>query len=280
MKEIEQIRTELESKLTALGEEENSIKRLELSKRAALDAIGKLQAILDLQDGFGDDPAALANYNRNLAPPFYARFIYFSKVLAFECLRLDEDPVETEKLYEIELACIKRFFQQHGEFRRYYLTGRTGFDVLYFQNNAPDIIHLDELVVGISPNVNPGCTLVACMRAFDDYRSYLLTERQKGQAEESLDPGLKWDGKPSDLNEVATALEKYIKRGNRPATLAEIRKGFGKLLHVNLANGNQLDNKRRNRQNDGPGFLEKLAEDSIKRKKKLDDDQDSRKRRG
>jgi len=279
MKEIEELWIELESRLAKFGEEGNIIKRLELSKKTAQDATEKLQTLFALHDGFNDDPTAQVNYNRNLAPPFYAKFIYFSKVLAFECLRLDEGPDECEKLFEIELACIKRFFQQHTEFRLYYLSEKTGLDVLYFQNHTPEIIHLDELVVGISPNVNAGCTMVACITAFDQYRSYLMTESQKGKAAPTADLGLKWNRSKSDLNEVLIALEDCIDKGNGLATLAEIREGFGNLLHVNLANGDQLDNNRRNNVKDEPNFLQKLAEKMINRKNKLAENQKGRKRR-
>lgn len=276
MKEIEQIWTDLQSELAALDKQENPIKRTMLSRQVALEAVEKLENFFATWDAFNDDPFALGNFNRNLAPPLYAKYIFFSKVWAFECLKVDAS--ECEQLYEVELARIRLFFQQYGEFRRYYLSGATDNDALYFQKLVRNTLRLDELVVGISPDVNKGCLLVAYMMAFDEYRSYLI-ELQKGQTEPAIDSDLTWDGDISDLNEVTIALEGRIKKGARPAALTDIRLAFGKLLHVNLANGDQLDNNRRNNLNETSNFLEKLAEKMIKRKKKLAENQKSRKRK-
>lgn len=185
---------DLESKLSELGKEKNTIKRLELSKKSALDAIERLQEFFTLRNGFVEDSAALANYNRDLAPPFYARFIYLSKVSAFEYLKLDENTRECEKLCKAELAGIKHFFKKHLDFRRYYVSGKTGRDFLYFQKDTLNIIELDELVVGIAPDVNKGCLLVAYMKAFDEYTEYLTIAMKKEQAEPAIDPDLRPDG--------------------------------------------------------------------------------------
>jgi hypothetical protein len=277
MIEIDQMWAELQEKLSSLNTEENLIKRLELSRRAAANALLRLENFEASCKEFTEDPDILIDFNRLHAPRFYAKFIFFSKVLTFECLKADAEPSEYGKVLEMELAGIKRFLGNHKEFRNYYLKGREDHDYLYFHYIHNGNISFEELIVGISPHVNQGCLLVAYMIALDDYHSYLTTPEK---SEPAIDPDLQWDGLVSDLNEVAIALEGYINKGNRPATLAEIRHAFGNLLHVSLANGGQIDNNRRNNQSDGPNFLEKLAEKMIRRKTNLADNQKSRKRRG
>jgi hypothetical protein len=279
LKEIEEISTALQFELAALDKEQNKIKQLDLSRKSTSKAIKKLEEFLVLRNEFNTDPAALVNFNRDLAPPFYAKFIFLSKVLAFECLKIDTDSRECEQLCELEHAGIRRFFQQHTEFRRYHLSGATDHDTFYYQNFANNSIYLDDLVVGISPTVNRGCLLVAYMQAFETYRSYLATAGCHHRTEMTIDPDLKWMGSQSDLSEVCIALEGHINKGSRPATIKEITQTFGSLFHVNLSNSFQLDNKRRNRLDDGPNFLEKLAAESNKRKNKLIENQKSRKRR-
>jgi hypothetical protein len=280
MKEIDEIRKELESGLAALDQEENMLKRLASARGKAREAIEKMEGFFIMRNEFNDDPDGLINFNRNLAPPFYAKFVFFSKVWAFECLKANTDSEEYEELYKHELTGIKRFFQQHSEFRRYYLSGATGHDALFFQNFIHIPIYLDELVVGISPTVNKGCLLVAYIQAFKEYSSYLRTPVQKEQTELSIDPVLYWTGKQSDLVELAISLEGYINKGNKLATQREIIQAFSNLFHVDLSNSAVLDHKRRNRLHDEPGFLEGLAEKSNKRKNELSENQKTRKRRG
>lgn len=280
MKEIEEIWTSLQKELVSFEKEQNAIKRLELSRKASWEAIERLEVFLALRNGFEKDPSALIGFNRNHAPRFYARFIFLSKVCAFECLRNDSDVFECEELFKVEEANIRRFFKQHFEFRCYYLSGRTRLDALFFQNSVDNPIRLDDLVVDISPNVNKGCLLVAYMQALEEYRTYLEKRKQNEQSGSAVLTDLQWTGKPTDLGEVAIALQGFINRGPRTATFKEITQTLGALLHVNLGNVQQLDNKRRNRFQEAPSFLEKLAEIVRRRKNKLDDDQDSRTRRG
>jgi RteC protein len=279
MKEIEKIWLDLQSELSALDKEKITIKRLELSRMAAREAIERLEEFFVLRNGFGDDPAALGNFNRNLAPPFYAGFIFFSKASAFEGVKMDEDPREFEKLYEPEFAGIRRFFKKYPEFRRYYLTGGTGYDARYFQDDIHNSIHFDDLIVGISPIVNNGCLLVAYMQAFEEYESYLTTSLRELEKEPLIFRDLQWTGAPTDLAQLAISLEGYVNKGNKPATIKEITQAFSSLFHVDLANSSVLDNKRRNTLNE-PNFLEVLAKKSNQRKNKLTNNQDSRTRRG
>ena len=279
MKEIQKLWEDLQSKLTALDKEGNSIKKLELSRKAAKEAMGKLEEFFHLRSGFEDNPSALGEFNRNLAPPFYSKFIFFSKVSAFECLKADMDIGECEQLCEVELAGIGRFFRQHREFRDYYLKGSTDRDVFYFQDVSNNTLYLDELVTGISPAVNYGCLLMAYMQAFEAYRAYLTSPTPKEQTGPTIDPDLYWPGSPSNLIEVVISLYGYIYKGNQPATIKEITQAFGSLLHVNLSNSSQLDNKRRHTADDG-NFLMELAAKYKKRKEELSENQKSRKRRG
>ena len=279
MKEIQKLWDDLQSKLTALDKEGNPIKKFELSRKAAKEAMDKLEEFFDLRNGFEDDPLALGEFNRNLAPPIYSKFIFYSKVSAFECLKADLDAKECELLYEIELASIRRLFRQHAEFRHYYLKGSTDRDLFYFQNVSNNTLYLDELVTGISPTVNYGCLLTAYMQAFEAYRAYLTPPAQKEQSGPVIDPDLYWPGSPSDLIEVAISLEGYIYKRSRPATIKEITQALGSLLHVNLSNRSQLDHKRRHTADDG-NFLMELAAKYKKRKDELNENQKSRKRRG
>ena len=276
MKEIQKLWDDLQSKLTALEKEGNSIKKFELSRKAAKEAMDKLEEFFHLRNGFEDDPLALGEFNRNLAPPFYSKFIFFSKVSAFECLKADLDTRECKQLYAVELASIKRFFRQHTEFRDYYLKESTDRDVFYFQNVSNNTLYLDELVTGISPAVNYGCLLMAYMQAFEAYRAYLTPPAQTGLV---IDADLYWPGSPSKLNEMAISLEGYIYKGSRAATIKEITQTLGSLLHVNLSNSQQLDHKRRHTTDDG-NFLMELAAKYKKRKEELSENQKSRKRRG
>lgn len=139
MKEIDEMAKDLESKLKALAEEKNIFKRLMACEKAARDAIEKLENFFVKRKEFNDDQAGLVHFNRNLAPPFYAQFIYFSRVRAFEYLKLDESVKECEKLCKAELAGVKHFFKKHSDFRRYYLSGKTGRDPIYFQKEPPSV---------------------------------------------------------------------------------------------------------------------------------------------
>lgn len=282
MKEIEQIWADLQWELAALDNEKNTIRRLELSRSATAKAVEKLEEVFNNSILYSDDPLALSNFNCKLAPPFYAKFIFFSKVLAFECLKADTDPRDWERLYDAELAYVRFFFKQHSPFRRYYLRGVSVYDTHYFHNFVRNAKELVELVVGISPDVNEGCLLVAYMKAFDDYTDYLTTAMQKGEKEPAIVSDLHWKGDVSDLNDllIILELEARIYKGDRKATIREIMEAFGPFLHVNLANSAQLDNKRRNTVKEGPSFLDILADASKKRKRKLDDNQNGRKRRG
>jgi hypothetical protein len=118
------------------------------------------------------------------------------------------------------------------------------------------------------------------MKAFDSYVEYLTTAMKKEQEEPASDSGLTWDRLVSDLNELVIVLEGDIKKGSRKATLKELQQQFGKFLHVNLANGSQIDNNRRNNVKDTPSYPEKLADKLNRRKANLADNQKSRKRRG
>ena len=265
---IDEMKDRLQADLAVCGEEVNPLKRMELSKQAALKAIGELERLLETSSPlFSDD---LIRYNKVWAPPFYGKLILFEKCLHVEALKLSYARDELSNLFAHEMISIDHFFRRHGQFCQHYYSGSTEWDPVYFGRMDDIYLEVEDIPPALSGKQNRNCLLVAHILAYEEYRTYLISQ---GEEKREVLPAkrLVWKGSHADLIEMASALAEFIEKDGKLIPKSELIKLIEGVFGISIKGSGSVDNRNRNRKKDPAAFLTKLKERYLKRADELDD---------
>ena len=218
--------------------EEEAEKKVEKIEAGDLNMIKKsFEASLVLADAFLQLKAFIADYTfrdeaeeieffKTVKPRICHRLIYYRKIYNIEMNR----PVgnESQRSYLIdEIRGINRYNEKRSDFVRYYRSGLTHLDALYYlRGNLDTALYLESFHHERDPSFSTNCDFMAARLLANERLIRYLTKELEAfelrQAEESLlKVRLTWKATKTELTELLFALDS--------------RKAFGKLAFITKA---------------------------------------------
>lgn len=208
------------------------LKKIELSDLNILKK--SLEASLVLGDAFQRLRDFITNYTfksdaeeieffKVIKPRFYHRLIYYRKVYNIEMNR--PVGVDSQKAYLIdEIKAINRYNNKHSDFVRYYRSGMTHLDSLYYLRNRNDTaLYLESFHYERDPKFSTNADFkVAKLLANELLSTYLKGELEaleyvKTAPINSLPSvRLTWQDSKTDLTELIYLLDSKRSFGNVP----------------------------------------------------------------
>lgn len=259
-------------------------KKLKKIESADLNILKKsLEASLVLGDAFQKmkefistytfrDEAEEIEFFKVIKPRLFYRLIYYRKIYNIEMNR--PVGVESQRAYLIdEIKAINRYNAKRSDFVRYYRSGLTHMDSMYYLRGSIDTaLYLESFHHERDPSFSTNCDFkVARILANELLIQYLTKELEvfeQRQVEQSLPRvRLTWNGTKTELVEQIFAWDSRKVFGNIPLTrLAEyIQTVFNIELDKNFSR-TFGDMRIRNRQTP---FLDSLKEALLKRMNRL-----------
>lgn len=240
---IETLEKEVEKKLMTL--EHSHLNVLKKSLEASLvlgDAFQLLKEFIDSHKPKSE--AEEIKFFKIVKPRLYHRLIYYRKVYNIEMNR--PVGVESQKAYLIdEIKAINRYTNKHSDFVRYYRSGMTHLDSLYYLRNRTDTaLYLESFHYERDPTFSTNADFkVAKLLANDMLSVYLKEELEALEYEKKVsdDPlptvRLTWQDSKTDLTELIYLLDSKRCFGNVPLTqlAAYIASVFNIHLDANLS---------------------------------------------
>ena len=177
-------------------------------------------------------------------PRLYHRLIYYRKVYNIEMNR--PVGVDSQRAYLIdEIKAINRYNNKHSDFVRYYRSGMTHLDTLYYLRNRNDTaLYLESFHYERDPKFSTNADFkVAKLLANELLSVYLKGELEaleyvKTASDDSLPAvRLTWQDSKTDLTELIYLLDSKRSFGNVPLTqlAAYIANVFNTQLDTNLS---------------------------------------------
>ena len=259
-------------------------KKLKKIESADLNILKKsLEASLVLGDAFQKKKEFISTYTfrdeveeieffKVIKPRLFYRLIYYRKIYNIEMNR--PVGVESQRAYLIdEIKAINRYNAKRSDFVRYYRSGLTHMDSMYYLRGSIDTaLYLESFHHERDPSFSTNCDFkVARILANELLIQYLTKELEvfeQRQVEQSLPRvRLTWNGTKTELVEQIFAWDSRKVFGNIPLTrLAEyIQTVFNIELDKNFSR-TFGDMRIRNRQTP---FLDSLKEALLKRMNRL-----------
>ena len=259
-------------------------KKLKKIESADLNILKKsLEASLVLGDAFQKMKEFISTYTfrdeveeieffKVIKPRLFYRLIYYRKIYNIEMNR--PVGVESQRAYLIdEIKAINRYNAKRSDFVRYYRSGLTHMDSMYYLRGSIDTaLYLESFHHERDPSFSTNCDFkVARILANELLMQYLTKELEvfeQRQVEQSLPRvRLTWNGTKTELVEQIFAWDSRKVFGNIPLTrLAEyIQTVFNIELDKNFSR-TFGDMRIRNRQTP---FLDSLKEALLKRMNRL-----------
>lgn len=230
--------------------------RLKAIEKSNLNVLKKsLEASLVLGDAFQRLRDFITNYTfkneaeeieffKLIKPRLYYRLIYYRKAYNIEMNR--PVGVDSQKAYLIdEIKAINRYNNKHSDFVRYYRSGMTHLDSLYYLRNRNDTaLYLESFHYERDPKFSTNADFkVAKLLANELLSAYLKGELEaleyvKTASTDSLPSvRLTWQDSKTDLTELIYLLDSKRSFGNVPLSqlAAYIANVFNTQLDTNLS---------------------------------------------
>ena len=240
---INSLEKEIENRLK--GIEKSNLNVLKKSLEASLvlgDAFQRLRDFIDTH--IFKSEAEEIEFFKVVKPRLYHRLIYYRKVYNIEMNR--PVGVDSQRAYLIdEIKAINRYNNKHSDFVRYYRSGMTHLDTLYYLRNRNDTaLYLESFHYERDPKFSTNADFkVAKLLANELLSAYLPGELEaleyvKTASDDSLHAvRLTWQDSKTDLTELIYLLDSKRSFGNVPLTqlAAYIANVFNTQLDTNLS---------------------------------------------
>lgn len=240
---INRLEKEIENRLK--GIEKSNLNVLKKSLEASLvlgDAFQRLRDFIDTH--IFKSEAEEIEFFKVVKPRLYHRLIYYRKVYNIEMNR--PVGVDSQRAYLIdEIKAINRYNNKHSDFVRYYRSGMTHLDTLYYLRNRNDTaLYLESFHYERDPKFSTNADFkVAKLLANELLSAYLKGELEaleyvKTASDDSLPAvRLTWQDSKTDLTELIYLLDSKRSFGNVPLTqlAAYIANVFNTQLDTNLS---------------------------------------------
>jgi len=209
---------------------------------------------------------------KEIKPRLFCKLIYYRKIYNIEMMR-PVASVEAQKAHlEDELDALNKYTIKRLDFIRYYRSGATHLDRLYFLRGQTDTEqYLETFYYELDPDFSTNCDFkVARILANDMLSAYLMSELEKLEYEHRRcgaqpfpETRLTWQGSKTDLIEYIYAFDSAGCFGNVPLT--QVASYFENVFNVRLdSNLSRAFSDMKIRSNPTQG-LDKLKEVLLKR---------------
>lgn len=187
------------------------------------DAFQRLREFIDTH--IFKNEAEEIEFFKVVKPRLYHRLIYYRKVYNIEINR--PVGVDSQRAYLIdEIKAINRYNNKHSDFVRYYRSGMTHLDSLYYLRNRNDTtLYLESFHYERDPKFSTNADFkVAKLLANELLSAYLKGELEaleyvKKASTDSLPAvRLTWQDSKTDLTELIYLLDSKCSFGNVPLT--------------------------------------------------------------
>jgi hypothetical protein len=197
------------------------VRRLALTLTAAGEALKKIRAYV-VANPFVDAAEEMELF-KNQKPLFTSEQLYAIEVFTIETNRPIGDPAALRAYFELELAVIKRFFDQYQFLYQYHIHELTELDHLLFKRGAkPTGILLPENDGADPEFCSSADKLFAKFIAYERLQVYIVAQLS-GEVPASTRSDLKWTGDSINLVELiyGICLTGQVNHGNiTPVQLA------------------------------------------------------------
>ena len=240
---VSTLEKEIEKKLRNL--EHSNLNVLKKSLEASLVLGDAFQRLRDFITSYTfKTEAEEIEFFKVVKPRLYHRLIYYRKVYNIEMNR--PVGVESQHVYlRDEIKAINRYNNKHSDFVRYYRSGMTHLDSLYYLRNRTDTaLYLESFHYERDPKFSTNADFkVAKLQANELLSAYLKGELEaleyvKTASDDSLPAvRLTWQDSKTDLTELIYLFDSKHSFGNVPLTqlAAYIANVFNTRLDTNLS---------------------------------------------
>ena len=240
---VSNLEKELAGRLKKIESSDLNILKKSLEASLVLgDAFQRLREFIDTH--IFKDEAEEIEFFKGETPRLYHRLIYYRKVYNIEMNR--PVGVDSQRAYLIdEIKAINRYNNKHSDFVRYYRSGMTHLDSLYYLRNRNDTtLYLESFHYERDPKFSTNADFkVAKLLANELLSAYLKGELEaleyvKKTSDDSLPSvRLTWQDSKTDLTELIYLLDSKRSFGNVPLTqlAAYIANVFNTQLDTNLS---------------------------------------------
>lgn len=204
-------------------------------------------------------------------PLFFSQLIFYVKVFQLESNRPAGGAGAERKFFQQQLDRLQFFFENHQEFYKYYRTGATHLDELYFLRGRYDLRLLpDDKVLALDPD---GCTLQSLMVAkvlahellVDHINRLLVALGPAGTVATPGLPSLQWTGSKVALIELIYAIQSARVLNNGQADIKLLAHFFESTFNLPLGNVYHVFQEMRLRKKGRTSFLDQLREQLVQR---------------
>lgn len=219
--------------------EENVIKKSQEASHILGDAFDRLKEFIIAYE-FKSESEEI-NFFKEIKPRLFCNLIYYRKLYNIAMMRPTAS-VEAQKAYLAdELDAINKYTSKRLDFIRYYRSGATYLDKLYFLRGQIDTEqYLESFYYELDPHFSTNCDFkVARILSNDMLSPYLLSEIDALEHENRKcgllpfpDARLTWRAPKSDLIELIYALDSKCCFGNIPMT--QLASYFENVFNIRL----------------------------------------------
>jgi len=272
---VEELQKEIRQKIDRIEAEDKNILKKSLDASLVLgNAFNRLKAFI-IQCPFKDEEEEIYFF-KEVKPKLFCHLIYYRKVYNIEIDR-PVATIEKQKEYlKSKLDSIQEYQNKILDFYRYYRSGATCSDSIYFTRGNPDMEQfLDPFYYERDSNYSTICDFkVAKILANDMLQAYLLCELEMLDNTQNKGIGilpkvkLTWTGAKIDLIELIYALDTAGCFNHGKVMLNQIVTYFECMFNVDLgSNVSRTFSDIRTRQ-EPTSFLDRLREEIKRRIKK------------
>lgn len=267
----------LEERLSFLeSEHDNLLDLSELATKLIYKELEKVKKKIILQ-GFKSEQTEI-NFFKTLKPRFDSKLIYYNEIYKIEALKPFGGQKVLRKYFQNELQKLKRYFDDHLDFYKYYRTGSTYLDHKYFLRDKHDIkLNLSTHFFAMDRRYSTSHGyIVAKILANDLIEIYLEDQLYKLQnlkikTIEIPESILNWTGSKTALIELVYALYANGSLNNRNTDIKTIAGTFEKMFNVDLGDYYRNFMAIRMRKKGRTQFMVKLQENLIDYMDSLDE---------
>ena len=272
VREAENIYYEMNKKLDGLNVE--FVHLLQQCERA-IDVIK--EALSELKDiakkySFETEVEQISFY-KDTSPYFYAKYVYYVAIYNSEAAR----PIghkSIQKYYRKEFSKMQHFFYGISDFYKYYRTGNTYLDNLYFTKEQQGHFSVLTYDPAIDTELFTLHSLrLATLLANEQLHTYFINAITEAKAEGTqsvlIKDKLEWTDSKTGLTELIYAWKERGSFNKGRASIQQITDYLEKAFNVKLGNTSRTYQQTLFRKSGPTTYLDELRNDAIKRADRL-----------
>ncbi|MBS1525317.1 MAG: RteC domain-containing protein [Bacteroidetes bacterium] len=274
MKEITTLHARLETELNEISD--TAVDVLDLAKRSheAVERAMKELKKFAVSYSFSDEEEI--QFFKEIKPIFYSKLIYYVRLFDIES-NFPAAPAKAQTKYlNKQLSSITRFLEDNEAFYKYYRSGASYMDEIYFLRNKFNIVvGLDTCYLDFDPLFCTGYDhKLATILANEQLALYIEKKLQKSNDTTNKfsmleELGLNWADTKTSFVELLYALQSlgafYNVKTKAKADVKDIARFFEVVLNMELGNYYRLFYDIRLRKKERTPFLDKLKDSVIRR---------------